>query len=119
MSSVSALGEVPRITCLLPPAPEESGFFTPTAKLQIWLWVGLALLIIAPLGGLMSLLYQQAGQRAKSDMHNLSLTLEARLNATLHDAQTALLEHFPQMRCTVHVSQRIFAHAPLVAQHRY
>lgn len=90
MSSVSALGEVPRITCLLPPAPEESGFTTPTAKLQIWLWVGLALLIIAPLGGLMSLLYQQAGQRAKSDVHNLSLTLEARLNATLHDAQTAL-----------------------------
>lgn len=90
MSSVSTLGEVPRMTCLLPPTPEGSGFTTPTAKLQIWLWVGLALMIIALLGGLMSLLYQQAEQRATSDVHNLSLTLEARLNATLHDAQTAL-----------------------------
>jgi diguanylate cyclase (GGDEF)-like protein len=79
-----------RITCLPPPEPDAPDVQVPQAKLQVWVWGGLAFAIVLLLGVLLGLLYQQARHQATADVNNLNRVLEARLNSILHDAQISL-----------------------------
>lgn len=79
-----------RITCLLTPDTGREVVAPPVVKLQVWLWLGMALAIVALLGVLLGLLYQQAQRQARSDVSNLSLVLEARLSSSFRDTHAAL-----------------------------
>jgi diguanylate cyclase (GGDEF)-like protein len=90
MTDFIATDNAHRITCLLPPEPEPVPVGAAQATLRTWSWMVLALAIVVLLGGLLSLLYQQAQHQAASDVGNLNRILESRLNGTFYAAQNGL-----------------------------
>jgi diguanylate cyclase (GGDEF)-like protein len=70
--------------------PHDATAKPPRPRINLGVWLLLAVAVIALLAGLLTLARQQVERQAQADIRNLNLTLEARLNASLQGVHTGL-----------------------------